>query len=168
MAVPQSRDALLTAIGTTFDRLIADLERVPPELARDASLDGHVAGTRMSPGDLVAYLIGWNEQVLEWLDLDDRGEVPDFPASGFKWNQPGQLAQKFYADHAGEDWPDLLSRLTSAKAQIVRTISARPNEELYGGPWYGKWTKGRMIQFNISSPYANARGRIRSWLRDCG
>ncbi|MFE3838233.1 ClbS/DfsB family four-helix bundle protein [Pseudogemmobacter sonorensis] len=33
-------------------------------------------------------------------------------------------------------------------------------------PWYGKWTKGRMIQFNSTSPYANARGRIRKWLRD--
>jgi len=24
---------------------------------------------------------------------------------------------------------------------------------------------GRMIQFNTSSPYANARGRLRKWLK---
>ena len=29
-------------------------------------------------------------------------------------------------------------------------------------------TAGRMIQFNSSSPYANARRRIRAWLRDQG
>ncbi len=168
MAVPRSREELLAAVETTFARLITDLERVPPSLARDASLDGHVAGTPMSPADLVAYLIGWNELVLNWLDLDDRGVVPDFPASGFQWNQLGPLAQKFYADHANEAWPALLLRLKAAKERLAATITARPNEELYGRPWYGKWTKGRMIQFNTSSPYANARGRIRSWLREQG
>ncbi|EQB9714967.1 ClbS/DfsB family four-helix bundle protein, partial [Yersinia enterocolitica] len=28
-----------------------------------------------------------------------------------------------------------------------------------------KWTMGRMIQFNTASPYANARGRLRKWLK---
>ncbi|WP_353959734.1 ClbS/DfsB family four-helix bundle protein [Corynebacterium atrinae] len=29
-------------------------------------------------------------------------------------------------------------------------------------PWYGKWTMGRMISFNTSSPYADARrGQVR-------
>ena len=165
MAGPQSRDTVLAAIDTTFERLITDLKRVPPPLARDASLDGHVTGTRMSPADLVAYLIGWNELVLKWLDLDDRGEAPDFPETGFQWNQLGLLAQKFYADHAEADWPALLLRLKAAKVRLSATIKARSNEDLYGRPWYGKWTKGRMIQFNTSSPYTNARGRIRSWMR---
>ena len=46
-----------------------------------------------------------------------------------------------------------------------RAVGSRPNDELYGKPWYDKWPKGRMIQFNSSSPYANARGRIRKWLK---
>ncbi|WP_341476959.1 ClbS/DfsB family four-helix bundle protein [Sphingomonas oleivorans] len=29
--------------------------------------------------------------------------------------------------------------------------------------WYGKWTMERMIQFNTSSPYDNAGGRLRKW-----
>ncbi|WP_112313421.1 ClbS/DfsB family four-helix bundle protein [Pseudogemmobacter bohemicus] len=168
MAVPQSSDELIAAVETTFGKLITDLERVPPQLARDASLDGHVAGTQMSPADLVAYLIGWNELVLKWLDLDDRGVTPDFPETGFQWNRLGQLAQKFYADHQTDPWPALLTRLKAVKARLSETIAARSDAELYGEPWYGKWTKGRMIQFNTSSPYTNARGRIRSWLRKQG
>ncbi len=50
----------------------------------------------MSPADLVAYLIEWNNLVLKWLDRDDRGEPVDFPGAGFKWNELGLLAQKFY------------------------------------------------------------------------
>ena len=119
----------------------------------------------MSPADLVAYLLGWSELVLRWLDRDDRGEVVEFPETGFKWNQLGFLAQKFYADYQHLDWQNLLIRLAAANRRLVEAISSRTNDELYGRPWYGKWTKGRMIQFNTSSPYANARVRIRKWLK---
>ncbi|ANB33242.1 ClbS/DfsB family four-helix bundle protein [Rhodovulum sulfidophilum] len=165
MGVPVSKAELLDAISTTFGNLIYDLERVPPELARTASMEGHAAGTMMSPADLVAYLLGWNELVLKWLDRDDRGEALELPETGFKWNQLGSLAQKFYADYQHLDWHELLTGLAATNLRLVETISSRTNDELYGHPWYGKWTKGRMVQFNTSSPYANARVRIRKWLK---
>lgn len=168
MSVPGTKAELLDAISKTFGSLISDLDRVPPELARTACMEGHAAGTTMSPADLVAYLLGWNELVLRWLDRDDRGEVVEFPETGFKWNQLGLLAQKFYADYQHLDWQDLLIRLATANLRLVETISSRTNDDLYGRPWYGKWTKGRMIQFNTSSPYANARARIRKWLKTIG
>ena len=168
MAGPSSKAELLAAIATTCDRLTADLARVPTDRVREDSLVGHAAGTMMSPADLVAYLIGWNDLVLKWLDRDDRGERVDFPEAGFKWNELGLLAQKFYRDHEALDWTSLLARLNEVRTRLVDTISARPDAELYGGPWYGKWTKGRMIQFNTSSPYANARVRIRKWLKETG
>ncbi|MAY63773.1 MAG: hypothetical protein CML29_16345 [Rhizobiales bacterium] len=166
MSVPRSKSDLLDAISKTFDRLVQDLARVPVDVAREKSLEGHAAGTLMSPADLVAYLIGWNELVLKWLEHDDRGEPVDFPEDGYKWSQLGALAQKFYDHYRDLDWPELLDRLQGAKAGLVATIIERSDEELYGQPWYDKWTKGRMIQFNPSSPYANARRRIRAWLRE--
>lgn len=165
MAVPGSKDELLDAITKTFDRLREDLARIPKEWAREAAMQGHVAGAMMSPADLVAYLIGWNELVLKWIDRDDRGEAVDFPEAGFRWNELGLLAEKFYADYEAFDWPERLELLEAAKEKLVSTISMRSNDELYGKGWYGKWTKGRMIQFNTSSPYANARARIRKWLK---
>lgn len=164
MAVPNSKAELLSAITTNFDRLMIDLSKVPVVRARECTLDGHAAGTVMSPADLVSYLIGWNELVRKWLDLDDKGETVDFPETGFKWSQLGLLARKFYEDYRALDYPQLLARLEQAKTALVETISARSNDELYGSSWHDKWTKGRMIQFNTSSPYANARGRIRKWL----
>lgn len=165
MAVPVSKAELLDAISVAFDKLMADFSRVPQERSREASLEGHGSGTLMSPADLVAYLIGWNELVLKWLGRDDRGEAVDFPDTGFKWNQLGLLAQKFYADYRALDWSELLARLAATKTQLVDTVSQRTDDELYGRSWYGKYTKGRMIQYNTSSPYANARGRIRKWLK---
>ena len=37
--------------------------------------------------------------------------------------------------------------------------------DLYEIPWYDKWPKGKMIQLNTSSPYKNARTRVRKWKR---
>ena len=159
------RSELLAAISSAFEKLMADLARVPEKDARKCTLDGHATGTTMSPADLVAYLIGWNELVLKWLEQDDRGAEVDFPETGYKWNQFGLLAQKFYRDYQSLSYSQLLERLTRAKGSLVVSISARSDDELYGATWYDKWTKGRMIQFNSSSPYVNARGRIRKWLK---
>lgn len=165
MAIPISKTELLSAITTTFNRLNADLARIPESRVCECSMPGHAAGTLMSPANLVAYLLGWNELVLKWLHLDDQHMTVNFPETGYKWNQLGLLAQKFYADYADVSWAELIERLETVKIQLTDTITHRSDEELYGTPWYNQWTKGRMIQFNTSSPYANARTRIRKWLR---
>lgn len=168
MAVPTSKAELLAAVAKTFNRLLDDLNTVPQDRARETTMSGHLRGTHMSPSNLVAYLIGWNELVLKWLDRDDRNEPVEYPEVGFKWNQLGLLAQKFYADYDGFDWHELLARLADVETRLTVSITARSDDELYGNAWYGKWTKGRMIQFNSSSPYANARNRIRAWLKAQG
>ncbi len=166
LAVPQSKAELLYAVEDGYGKLARDLVRVPETRARETSLPGHKAETMMSPADLVAYLIGWNETVLSWHELRGRGIEPEFPVPGLTWNQLGDLAQRFYRDYADLSWPELLERFEQAKSGVVSLITGLSDEELYGEPWYGKYTAGRMIQFNTSSPYANARRRIRAWLRE--
>jgi hypothetical protein len=165
MSVPGTKLELLDAIDTTFTKLQKDLDRVPVEQARDTTLEGHAKGTTMSPADLVAYLVGWNRQVLTWHRRRQEGLPDEFPAEGIKWNELGVLAGRYYREYESVTWDDLRSQLCEAKDGIVELISQYDDDELYGRPWYGKWTMGRMISFNTSSPYANARARIRKWLR---
>ncbi len=166
MTVPQNKDELLQAIEVSFERLMKELTEMPLDLVSDPVMEGHVKGTWMSVANLLAYLVGWNELVLKWLDHDVVGEAIDFPETGFKWNELGLLAQKFYRDYQDVPYPQLIERLQSAKIRIVLLIASCDDEDLYGKPWYGKWTMGRMIQFNTSSPYDNARGRLRKWLKN--
>ena len=168
MAVPQNRQQLLDAICTTYRKLALDLAIVPPERARDATMDGHAQGTQMSVSDLVAYLIGWNLLVLKWCEGRASGIAVDFPETGYKWNELGRLAQKFYADHDGVAYAELLDRFAQVHARIVALVERETDDTLYGAAWYKTYTMGRMIQFNTSSPYANARGRLRKWKRDNG
>lgn len=168
MTVPTTKAELLEAVVDGHERLARDLDRVPAERARDLTMPGHVAGSMMSPADLVAYLIGWNELVLRWHRQRDAGREPSLPAEGFAWNQLGQLAHRFYADCSTLSWEELLIRFERANHDIVALIRRLSDRDLYGANWYGTYTAGRMIQLNTSSPYANARRRLRAWLRENG
>ncbi|OCO99523.1 MULTISPECIES: ClbS/DfsB family four-helix bundle protein [unclassified Ensifer] len=168
MAVPETKEELLKAIDVQFAKLMRELDQIPGEMYRAPSLEGHAKGTMMSVGDLVAYLIGWGELVIKWIDRDQRGETIDFPETGYKWNELGRLAHKFYDDYRVLPPGELLARLTGSKDTLKALIMARDNQALYRQPWYGKWTLGRMIQLNTSSPYANASGRLRQWKKAAG
>ncbi|HRL21839.1 MAG TPA: ClbS/DfsB family four-helix bundle protein [Alcaligenes sp.] len=168
MAVPQNKQELLDAIRSTYGKLAADLVGVPPDASRQPTLEGHRQGTQISVADLLAYLIGWNKLVLKWCDGKATGAAVDFPETGFTWNDLGELAQKFYADHAGLAYGDLLQQLADVHARIVALVERESDASLYGAPWYKTYTLGRMIQLNTSSPYANARGRLRKWKKSQG
>jgi len=168
MGIPQNKAELLLAIDTNFGKLFKALQAFPESRVRELTLDGHSKGTTMSVANLLAYLIGWNELLIKWIERDEAGLPVDFPETGFKWNELGRLAQTFYRDYEGLSYPALLQRLAAARGRIIELIEERGDEQLYGCLWYGKWTLGRMIQFNSASPYLNANGRLRKWLKGSG
>ncbi|MCP1104258.1 colibactin self-protection protein ClbS [Serratia nevei] len=161
MAVPESKDELIKAINNNYSLLNKKLESIAPKLAFESLLEGHVKGTTISVANLVSYLIGWGDLVLHWHEQEAKGETIVFPEEGYKWNELGRLAQKFYRDYGDiTEYGALLLRLKENKQQLVTLIEQFSNDELYGKPWYNQWTRGRMIQFNTASPYKNATGRI--------
>lgn len=168
MAVPSNKSELIAAIEVGYDKLIAELADIPSGMLREQSLEGHAKGTSMSVDDLLAYLLGWGKLVLKWHKRMALGQEIDWPETGYGWNELGPLARKFYADHAHASHTDLLEQLAQNKQAIVSLIQSKSDSELYGTPWYGKWTMGRMIGFNTASPYVNARGRLRKWKKANG
>ncbi|GLR10973.1 hypothetical protein COO59_16115 [Mixta theicola] len=161
MAVPGSKAELIKAINSNFALLNKKLEAIAPALAFEPLMEGHAKGSTMSVAQLVSWLIGWGELVLHWHNQEAKGETIVFPAEGYKWNELGQLAQKFYRDYEDiNNYETLLARLRENKQRLLMLTEQFSNDELYGTPWYGKWTRGRMIQFNTASPYRNAAGRL--------
>ncbi|QDH79853.1 ClbS/DfsB family four-helix bundle protein [Echinicola soli] len=163
MAVPTNRQELISEIEKNYSKLKKDLETIPSELTKEKELEGHAKGTEMSVSDLVAYLIGWGELVLKWNRKKNKNENVDFPETGYKWNELGKLAQKFYLDYEKLDYKSLLDKLDKVVNEILNVIKSTKNVDLYEKPWYEKWTMGKMVQLNTSSPYKNARSRVRKW-----
>lgn len=165
MPVPQNKVELLSEITSSYSKLKVDLKRVPTAYANTKELGGHAKETQMSVRNLVAYLIGWGELVLKWHHQKQENQEPDFPETGYKWNQLGELAQKFYTDYEDLNFAELCNRLDQVVANILKLVQETDNESLFHKPWYQQWTQGKMIQLNTASPYKNARTRLRKWLK---
>lgn len=166
MAIPSNKTELLSEIRKTYLLLKSELSIIPAELTGIRELEEHAKDTIMSIENQVAYLIGWGELVLKWHKNEGSGQAIDFPETGFQWNELGQLAQKFYQDYETFDYQELLIKLDSTVNQLLKLVDSFSTEELYGKTWYRAHTRGRMIQFNTSSPYKNSRNRIRKWKRN--
>lgn len=163
--IPQNKQQLIQEIETTFTKLLSDIQKVPNELANEKVLEWQVKNTTVSVHNLLSYLLWWWKLVLKWeLHFENISEI-ELPEAGYKWNELGKLAQKFYTDYEDVDFEELKSMLIENNTEIVRMIEKYENQDLYEKPWYGKWTFGRMIQFNTSSPYKNIRTRIRKYIK---
>lgn len=163
MAIPKDKEELVKAIVDSYKKLNSELLTIPTCLTTIKELEGHSKNTLISINDLVAYLVGWGHLVLKWNDKKSKGLEVDFPETGFKWNELGLLAQKFYKDYEKDDLNTLNKKLDKTTKEILNLIERKTNKELYEVAWYGKWTFGKMIQLNTSSPFKNAKGRIRKW-----
>jgi hypothetical protein len=163
MSIPINKKELIEAIESNFANLKAELKSIPPNLVTKKDLPGHAQNTLMSVKDLIAYLTGWGQLILKWHIKKEKNEEVDFPETGYKWNQLGELAQKFYKDYESKNFNSLNAEFEETVVQILKLIQEKTNKELYQNPWYEKWTLGRMIQLNTSSPFQNARLRIRKW-----
>ncbi|WP_321495695.1 ClbS/DfsB family four-helix bundle protein [uncultured Desulfobacter sp.] len=168
MAVPANKEELLKAIQTNYKKLKDDLINIPSELTETQEMEGHVKNTQMSVCNLMAYLVGWGNLVLKWHKIYSGGTMPDLPETGFKMNEMGRLAQKFYKDYENDNFKSLLKQYDEVVSKILDLIESLDNKYLYETGWYKKYPFGRMIQFNTSSPYANARSRIRKWKKSKG
>ncbi len=163
MAIPKDKDELQKAIIDNYKKLKTELLSIPTDLTTIKELEGHSKNTLMSIDNLVAYLVGWGQLVLKWNDRKEKGLQVDFPETGFKWNELGQIAQKFYKDYEKDDFKTLNEKLDKTTNEILKLIERKTNIELYELAWYDKWTFGKMIQLNTSSPFKNAKDRIRKW-----
>ncbi|MCY4290707.1 MAG: ClbS/DfsB family four-helix bundle protein [Roseovarius sp.] len=84
MPIPASREELLDAIETNFERLAGYVGTVPAQKTGDATLERHSKGMEMSVRNLASYLLGWNNPVPKWIKKDAKGESVDFPETCFK------------------------------------------------------------------------------------
>lgn len=168
MAIPKNKQELIDDIKATYEKLRPEFADISAEQAREKTIDGQVKNTKMSAHNLLAYLVGWGEMMLDWdKSYLENGEVPDFQTSDY-----GSLAQKFYAQYENYSYEDLLKKFDETVAKIIKMLESKTNAELYEQVWYTTkssakdYTFGRLVQINTSSPYKNSRGRLRKWKKE--
>lgn len=162
-SVPKNKIELQKAITLAFDKILADYLSIPAEVSRKIGVAGNVKGTEISVSDTIAYLIGWGKLVLKWYALKSNNEAVNFPETGYKWNELGQLAQSFHSQYHEWTYKNLLMEFEITTACILVLIESLDNKKLYDESWYKHYTLGKMIQFNTSSAMINMRAKVRKF-----
>ncbi len=163
MARPTSRDDLLTAAGSEFDRLfdaVASVDRVDRE--RPGACE------HWSVKDLLAHLDAWHELFLGWERVGRTGEKPSIPAPGIGWSETPALNDEIYRNAADDDWTDIEQRLRSSHRAITELIASYSNDDLFTKKrykWTGSTSVGSYAVSATSSHYAWASKLIRRWAK---
>ena len=162
-SVPKNKEELQKSISVAFKKILADYSTIPPQISREIGVVGNVKGTEISVSDTISYLIGWGNLVLKWYDLKSKNQPVDFPETGYKWNELGQLAQHFHSEYHDWSYDKLIKEFTTTTDRILILVESLDNQKLYGETWFEKYTLGKMIQFNTSSPMENMRSKVRKF-----
>ncbi len=167
MPLPTSKDELLKNLYDAYEKLDSEFTAVSPDTEREPGIAGEI-----SCCDIVAYQIGWANLLLGWDESELKGKLPAMPASGFKWNQLGELAKSFYAKESTKTLQQLRVEFRLVHKRLVIWIESLSEQELFEihqRQWTGeKWTMVKWIQVNTIAPYRSARTKVRRWKKEHG
>ena len=164
MPIPNSKAELVAAIEKDSTKLIAAFNAIDPKLWDCAIIQGNTKGTVITPVNLLAYQIGWGRLVLSWYHKGIKGVPFSMPLEGFKWNELGKLASYFHQEYESYSYEELVAIFQELIVEIMQLVQSLTNEALYTVgvfSWTGKYTLGKYIQLNTSSPYKNALVKLR-------
>ena len=163
MPRPTNKTDLLAAM----DRERSQVETVLDPLAPARMVQPGVVG-EWSVKDVLAHLAEWEQMALGWYRAGLRGDAPDLPAPGYKWNELKRYNADLRKSQADLDWPAALAMLRDRHGKLLDWMRERSQDELYGGPMKGAnnaWTPGRWAEAAGPSHYRSAHKYIRSRLK---
>jgi len=161
MPRPTSKNDLLAAIAREREKLDATLETVTPERMVEPCVVGE-----WSVKDVLAHLTEWEQMALGWYRAGLRGEIPDLPAPGYKWNQTPHLNHAIFLKHRDRPLDDVMARYRASRREIHDVIASLSDDDLFTAgrfAWTRKNTLGTYFVSATSSHYLWARTRIARW-----
>lgn len=165
MPLPASKSELLDNLNQATQKLDNEFNTIDLEIERTKEIEGNI-----SCCDLLAYQIGWGKLLLGWEEQEKSGKKPCMPATGFKWNQLGELAESFYNEYSEENLTQLRKDFKKLNHSLVVWIESLTDQELFESKqriWAGeKWAVVKWIQVNTIAPYCSARTKLRRWKQE--
>ena len=155
---------LLRDVRVEYDALRDLLQSIPTSRYTEAG----VWGDGWSIGDLVAHLAEWHLMLLRWHREGQRGETPEMPAPGYKWNETPRLNRDIRAKHRQRPFAEVDAELSASHEQIIRLLEGLSEADLLETgrfPWTGKNALVTYVGANTASHYRFAQKVLRRWLR---
>jgi uncharacterized protein (TIGR03083 family) len=159
---------------TSKDELLAAMVRERAKL--DGVLDPLTPAQMVAPGvvgewsvkDMLAHLAEWEGMALGWYRAGLRGEAPEVPAPGYKWNETPRLNRAIFEKHRERPLDEVVAWFRSSREEMRGVIESLTDEQLFTPgryAWTRKNTLGTYFVSATSSHDLWARTRIARWRR---
>ncbi|HEX6187394.1 MAG TPA: ClbS/DfsB family four-helix bundle protein [Pyrinomonadaceae bacterium] len=160
----QSKAELIGDIRAQYELFSARLEAIPKSRWREPG----VWGNGWTITDLVAHLAEWQFMFLSWYEAGRKGETPEMPAPGYKWNETPKLNRAIWARHRFRPADAIRAEFDGEFRLILEIIEALSPEQLLT-PGHFRWTgKNPLATYlapNTASHYRFALKVIERWLK---
>jgi hypothetical protein len=116
--------------------------------------------------DVLAHLVAWEELFLSWYEAGLHGSIPDTAPVGMSRKAMDALNQQIFIQHRQRSLEDVLSEFRASYRQVLATVQAVPEEDLFAEgryAWTGKLTLADYIAGNTCNHYHWAKTQIRRW-----
>jgi hypothetical protein len=161
-----NKEVCLKRIQSERKRLIQNLDKLSEE---QMEVPG-VVGEWMVK-DILAHLADWEQRFIGWYEAGLRGEVPETPAPGIRWQQLDVLNQRIYEKHHHRNLEDVGKYFDQSYSQVLATIESIPESDMFAPgkyAWLGESSLITYILANTANHYLWAKREIRNWLKSRG
>lgn len=162
-----NKEELKIEINRTFEIYIFEFKNIPEGLK-----DIRCEEVDRTPAENLAYQVGWTTLLLKWENDFNSGLKVITPSDKFKWNQLGDLYQRFTETYAKLPLSELKCILENNVKDICRMIDNMSEDEVFKPhqrQWADEATKTavwevyKFIHVNTVAPFGTFRTKIRKW-----
>ncbi|AIQ45069.1 hypothetical protein R70723_03475 [Paenibacillus sp. FSL R7-0273] len=159
-----SKQELLDTIHTNYILFDAEFTGIS-----DRYRNTRISEVDKTPGEIIAYQLGWLHLVMGWDKAELAGQSVPMPSTDYKWNQLGGLYQSFYKEYESYTLTDLRGMLRQVEQEWLIWVGGLTEEELFTQEiraWTGSkdnWPMARWIHINSAAPFKTFRAKIRKW-----
>jgi hypothetical protein len=89
-------------------------------------------GGDWSVKDTLAHILGWDQELVRWLQIFARGETPDLPLvdGAWDWGEIDRTNERFVASYQHLSWERVLADHRLAIEAVLETVQALPEQVL--------------------------------------
>ena len=142
MSRPLNKAQLLEAIQKQYAALEKFLTPLTAEQLAFSSAPGNWAVK-----DILAHLYEWQQMFFRWYEAGLRGEIPEVPASGYKWNQLPALNQAIYEKHSSLTVEQTLEMFRRSHQETVQFIENLPEAGLLKPGLYAWMSQNTLLSY---------------------
>ncbi|MDR2631072.1 MAG: ClbS/DfsB family four-helix bundle protein [Spirochaetaceae bacterium] len=159
------KNTLVNEIKNSAEAFIKEFDDVQ-ENEKDLRFDG----VDRTPGEMIAYQLGWMELIQKWDKDELAGKELVMPAPGLKWNQMGELYQTFYDKYRKHSLKKLCKMFVEAVDEFIQWFQKFSEKEIFqagGRKWASStpsnWPIWKWVHINTVAPFKSFRSKIRKW-----